>query len=202
MQNLNHINQLDLNGVYSYADYLLWSFEERVELIKGRIFKMSPAPNRKHQQTVGNIYFHYRNFFNEKQCGCDLLIAPFDVRLYDSKRKSNNDKDIFTVVQPDLCIVCDKDKLDEQGCIGAPDLIVEILSKGNSRKEMRTKYDLYEENGVKEYWIVFPYEEVLQQFVLNEQNKYVLHRSYVTDESVQSVIFPDMLLPLAKVFEE
>ncbi len=97
-------------------------------------------------------------------------------------------------------MICDKDKLDEQGCIGAPDLIVEILSPGNSKKEMKTKYALYEEAGVQEYWIVFPSEHVLQQFVLNEQGIYQLKNSFTEDEVFQAYIFPDLEIDLAAVF--
>ncbi len=201
MKRITDFSQLDLNAAYTYGDYLLWQFSERVELIKGSIFKMSPAPNRKHQQISLNLsVLLYQSI---KNCGqkCKIYTAPFDVRLLKSAKKTAN-KDIFTVVQPDMCIVCDPEKLDEQGCIGAPDLIVEILSKGNSKKEMKIKYELYEENGVREYWVIFPYEEVLQQFVLNENGKYELHQIYSEDEKVQSVIFPNLEINLELIFEE
>ncbi len=148
---ISNIADLDLNGTYSYADYLQWRFDETVELIKGKIFKMSPAPNVKHQRISWNLTHIFSNYFWKKPCSA--FAAPFDVRLYDPKKSSKNNKDIFTVVQPDICIICDEEKIDDLGCIGAPDLIIEILSKGNSNKEMKNKYELYEENGVKEYWI-------------------------------------------------
>jgi len=99
---------------------------------------------------------------------------PFDVRLLDKNKSSIANKDVYTVVQP---VICDQNKLDEKGCIGAPDLIIEILSPGNSKKENIFKYDLYEEAGVKEYWIVFPSELVLQQFVLNERK--ILFKTFI-----------------------
>jgi Uma2 family endonuclease len=105
------------------------------------------------------------------------------------------------VVQPDLCVICDKSKLDEQGCIGSPDLIVEILSKGNSKKEMRIKYDLYEETGVGEYWVVFPYEQVLQQFIL-EKGKYQLKGSFAEDDIFKAYLFSDLEIDLAEIFRE
>ncbi|GAB4493032.1 MAG: Uma2 family endonuclease [Raineya sp.] len=167
MKYITDISQLDLNGTYSYADYLLWRFEQSVELIKGKIFQMSPAPSVRHQRVSRKIAENFYPYLNNKPC--EYFIAPFDVRLLDKKKSKKANKDIYTVVQPDLCIICDKDKLDERGCIGSPDLIVEILSPGNSKKEMKIKYALYEEAGVQEYWIVFPSEYVLQQFVLNEK---------------------------------
>ncbi|WP_035758320.1 Uma2 family endonuclease, partial [Hugenholtzia roseola] len=188
MKYITDINDLDLNGTYTYADYLTWRFEQSVELIKGKIFKMSPAPSVKHQRVSGKLYGNLFVFL--KHSACDLFSAPFDVRLLDRKKSLKANKDFYTVVQPDICIICDKSKLDERGCVGAPDLIIEILSPGNSKKEMRTKYALYEESGVKEYWVVFPSEHVLQQYVLNENEKYELKSSFVEDEIFNAHIFP------------
>src|SRR5580692_3473760 len=106
---------LDLDKAYTYADYFKWQFEERVELIKGRIFKMTPAPTRMHQKISGVIYNAIYNYLQGKEC--EVYAAPFDVRL---PRKSKEDKDIITVLQPDICLICDLSKLDDRGCIGAP----------------------------------------------------------------------------------
>jgi Uma2 family endonuclease len=198
MKYLTNISDLDLEGTYSYADYLTWRFEQSVELIKGKVFKMSPAPSVKHQRISGKFYLVIGNYLQAKSC--DLFSAPFDVRLLDKKKSSRANADVYSVVQPDICVICDKDKLDEQGCVGAPDLIVEILSPGNSKREMKIKYALYEEAGVREYWIVFPSEHVLQQFVLNEQGTYQLKNSFTEDEVFQAHIFPDLAIDLAAVF--
>jgi Uma2 family endonuclease len=122
--------------------------------------------------------------------------------LYDSKKSQKANKEVFTVVQPDLCVICDREKIDEKGCIGAPDLIIEILSLGNSKKEMKLKYELYEESGVKEYWVVYPYEENLLKFVLNEQQKYELHQIFNTEDMATSFVFPTLEVNLEKVFAE
>jgi Uma2 family endonuclease len=122
--------------------------------------------------------------------------------LLDKKKSSKANAEVYTVVQPDICVICDKTKLDERGCIGAPDLIIEILSPGNSKKEMKTKYALYEESGVQEYWIVFPSEHVLQQYVLNEQGRYELKNSFTEDEVFNAHIFPELQIDLADIFEE
>jgi len=168
MTKITQLSQLDLTASYSYADYLTWQLNETVELIKGKIQLMSPAPNVKHQRL--SIYLSSRLFYYFENKACQVFSAPFDVRLYDRTKSLLVNKEITTVVQPDICVICDNSKLDEQGCNGAPDWIIEILSKGNSKKEVKIKHALYAESGVKEYWLVFPYEEVVQQFVLNDEN--------------------------------
>ncbi|WP_027001886.1 Uma2 family endonuclease [Hugenholtzia roseola] len=200
MKYITDINDLDLNGTYTYADYLTWRFEQSVELIKGKIFKMSPAPSRKHQKISGKLYV--KVFMAFQKNACEVYSAPFDVRLLDKKKSLKANTEIYTVVQPDICVICDKSKLDERGCIGAPDLIIEILSPGNSKKEMRTKYALYEESGVKEYWVLYPSEHVLQQYILNENEKYELKNNFAEDEIFNSHIFSDLQIDLSEIFEE
>ncbi|WP_392420593.1 Uma2 family endonuclease [Capnocytophaga canis] len=194
MATINNINQLDLvNGVYTYADYLLWKFEERVELLKGKIFKMSPAPSLKHQRISLNITLFLGNYFKNQKC--QLFVAPFDVRLPKKDEKGDN---IHTVVQPDLCVICDESKLDERGCIGAPDLIIEILSPGNSKKEMKNKFELYQESGVEEYWIVNPTDENILVNIL-EDGKYRILKP-VVDEYITSVKFPELKIHTSDIF--
>ena len=185
---------LDLNKAYTYADYYKWKFEERVELIKGRIFEMSPTPNRLHQELAGKLHikigaFLYNNIYK-------VYIAPFDVRL---PRKSKEDKDIFTVLQPDLCIICDPSKLDKRGCIGAPDIVIEVLSPSNNKKELKNKYEVYEEAGVKEYWIVMPYERTMLIYTLVE-GKYQPSKLLAAGDIVKSLILPGFTLDLAEFF--
>ncbi len=189
------IDQLDLNGTYTYADYLLWQFEERLELIKGKIFKMSPTPNTRHQAIAGKLYLKIGNFFENHYC--QAFFAPFDVRL-PRKGQFVTDQKIYTVVQPDLCVICDESKLDERGCLGAPDLMVEILSPGNSKKEKDNKFDLYQENGVREYWLVEPADNTLYAYVLNENGIYIGLKP--ATEKFRSAIFPDLEIDLRKIF--
>lgn len=193
MEAVTNINELDLNKIYSYADYLRWKFEERIELLKGRIFKMSPAPNVKHQRISMNLTLGLGTVFDREKC--QLFSAPFDVRL---PRKNSEDEQIYTVVQPDLCVICDEEKLDERGCVGAPDLIIEILSPGNSKKEMKNKFEIYEEAGVKEYWVVNPTEENVLIFVL-ENGRYI-GLAPVVDREITSKIFPDLAIHTDKIF--
>ena len=200
MAKITELSQLDMNGTYSYADYLTWQLEESVELIKGKIMAMSPAPNRKHQTISGSLFLSLGNHFKRK--ACQVFVAPFDVKLYDRRKSQLSDREVFSVVQPDLCVICDKDKLTEQGCDGSPDWIIEVLSPGNSKKEVRLKYDLYQENGVGEYWLVYPYEQIVQQFVLDDSGKYRLHALYPGNETATPYLFPDLQIDLNDVFAE
>jgi len=186
---------LDLNKTYTYADYFKWKFEERVELIKGKVFKMSPAPNRAHQKLAGHIYRRIGNFLEGNPC--EVYTAPFDVRI---PRKSKNDKDIITVLQPDVCVICDLTKLDFHGCIGAPDLVVEVLSPGNNAKELKKKYDVYEEAGVKEYWVVSPQDQWLRIYSLTK-GKYVESPYLLSGDVAESSVLEGFSLNVEELFK-
>jgi len=191
---ITNIDQLDLvNGIYTYADYLMWKIKDRLELLKGKIFQMG-VPSLTHQTVSMNFSRLLSNYFYKTPC--KLFAAPFDVRL---AKKGEKDNEVYTVVQPDLCVVCDADKLDERGCWGAPDLIIEILSPGNSKKEMLNKYELYEEAGVREYWVVRPDYKEITQFVL-ENNKYRTLPPVVEGTIIHSAIFPDLSLQTEDIF--
>lgn len=190
-------NELDESLTYSYANYLNWLFDERLELIKGRIFKMSPAPSRVHQEIFGAIFNSIYSFLKDKSC--KVYSAPFDVRF---PKGSKADQDIFTVLQPDICVVCDKSKLDDRGCLGAPDLVVEILSPGNNKKELLNKYNVYEEFGVKEYWVVSPGEQTLMIYTLNDKGKFQPSKLFTLSEEVGSTVLPGFVLKLDDVFED
>ncbi len=193
--------QLDLNGSYSYADYLTWHFDGAIELIKGKIMAMTPAPNSEHQAISWRLSGVLFNYFKNKPCRA--FTAPFDVRLYDRKKSIVANREIFSVVQPDISVICDKAKIDAQGCLGAPDWIIEILSRGNSKKDMQLKYALYQESGVKEYWLVYPGEQAVHQFVLDEPSeKYQLLAMFGKDDLVSPDLFPDCRIALREVFED
>ena len=189
---INHIEDLDpINGLYTYADYLLWKFKERVEIIKGKLFKMS-APAIEHQEISfrlsGLFFIHFRHHT------CKVFTAPFDVVF-----KGLNGKE-DTVVQPDLCVVCDPEKLsDGKRCQGAPDLIVEILSPSTAKKDLNNKFRLYEEAGVSEYWIVRPEEQSVTLYVLENGN----YRGLIPiteGDTVQSVKFPTLRVHTKDIF--
>jgi Uma2 family endonuclease len=200
MARITQLSQLDLNAEYSYADYITWQFDEMVELIKGKVSLMCPAPNVKHQKISWRLNGKLFNYFENKSC--QAFTAPFDVRLYNRKKSILQNKDIFTVVQPDICVICDADKLDEQGCNGAPDWIIEIISKSTAKKDAKTKYELYAENGVKEYWLVYPAEQIIQQFVLNEETAQYQLMNLYADEKASSYLFPDLEIDLTQLFKD
>ena len=195
---ITSLDQLDLTRQYTYADYLTWRVQERLELIRGYIWKMSPAPSRRHQQLVSNLHGLIWVYLKGKPC--QVFMAPFDVRL-PRKNKITNET-ITTVVQPDLCIVCDLAKLDDAGCIGAPDLVIEVLSKGNTKKEMKEKFDAYQEAGVREYWIVQPEYDNVLVYTLNEQGQFIGQHPYDESDTLSPLIFPNLQIDLHEVFEE
>lgn len=193
MQEIKDISALDFNKVYTYTDYLSWKFKERVELIKGKIFRMTPAPSTNHQKVSMDISVRLYQFLDKTKCR--IFSAPFDVRL-----KKLNEKETYTVVQPDIVVICDSSKLDEKGCVGAPDPIVEILSPSTSKKDLNDKFSLYEENGVQEYWIVELNDEFVLVYDLNEKGKYTGRKPFTKDMSVSSNVIEGFQLDLSELF--
>lgn len=190
------LDDIDASLTYSYANYLTWLFDDRVELLKGKLFKMS-APSPFHQEISGNLFSVFHGYLKGK--ACKVYYAPFDVRFF---KESKADKDIYTVLQPDICVICNRDKIDKRGCIGAPDLVIEILSPGNNKKELLNKYTIYEEFGVKEYWIVSPGEQTLLKYTLDLQGKYQPSKLFTLSEKVYSEVLPGFELDLDVVFED
>jgi Uma2 family endonuclease len=187
-------SDLDLTKTYTYADYLKWTFDERLELIKGKIFKMSPAPSSAHQLVSGAVYVALYNYLEGKPC--EVFPAPFDVRL---TKRLTDDKDVITVVQPDICVICDMLKIEKRGCLGAPDIVIEILSPGNNKTELKNKYEVYEESGVLEYWIIHPFEKSLYKYVL-VNGRFLSARPFTTGDIVTTEILPGFALNLDKIF--
>lgn len=198
MTPITDISQLDLNGSYSYADYLTWRFKEYVELIKGRIMRKMSAPTSQHQQIAtdltGVIWSQLRGQI------CRIYAAPFDVRLMRST--GNGDAQVRTVVQPDISVVCDPAKIDRRGCVGAPDWIIEIVSPSSLVLDTRTKFDLYAENGVAEYWIAYPGEQVVTAYALAENEQYELTGTYAEPGPMRSTTLPELLIDWGDIFQE
>jgi Uma2 family endonuclease len=180
---------------YTYADYLNFTFDEMVEIIKGRIFKMSPAPSSLHQRLSRNLTTAIDIFLKNKKC--EVFCAPFDVIL------PTKDKDFMQsdkVVQPDIVVICNPDLIQERGCFGVPDWIIEILSPHTTKKDIQDKYNLYEEAGVTEYWIVEPRNSTVEVFVL-ENEKYRRVGAYVTDDIIPCNVLKGLEIDLKEVFE-
>lgn len=194
---LHTVNEPDIeSGHYSYADYLTWKIDDMMELIRGKAFKWAAAaPGMSHQKVSLRLASALFTFLKGKPC--QVFQAPFDVRFPVKSKKSD---EIDTVLQPDLCVVCDESKLDEAGCIGAPDLVVEILSPGNNRKELKLKYEVYEESGVKEYWVIHPTEQTLLVYTL-VNGKYQPSGLFVAGDVVESTCIEGFKLNLEEIFE-
>jgi Uma2 family endonuclease len=183
------------NQKYSYADYLTWDEGERLELIDGEIFNIAPAPSRRHQQVLRELSTAFSVFLREKEC--EVFFAPFDVRLLEDNKQ---DDDINNVVQPDLSIVCDKEKLDDKGCKGAPDMIIEVLSPSSVKLDRWKKYQLYKKAGVNEYWLVEPVNNSVEiHHLIDDQYKF--QGVFTKDDTISVNIFPGFKLDLNQIFE-
>ncbi len=184
-------------GHYSYADYLTWPMDLVAELIQGKMFKKAAAaPNRIHQRVSLKLSVKLYQFLEGKTC--QVYEAPFDVRF---PKDSKEDHEIFDVVQPDLCVVCDPSKLDERGCIGAPDLIVEILSPGSTKLELKHKYGLYESRGVREYWIIHPEHQNLLIYTW-VKGTYVPSQLFTAGDVIESEVIKGFKLDLEEFFSD
>lgn len=180
---------------YTYADYLLWENGERWEIIRGRAYNMTPAPNTIHQLISMEMATQLTTQLKGK--ACRVIAAPFDVRLPLGKEK---EEDIENIVQPDITIVCDPGKLDKKGCLGTPDMVIEILSPSTSRKDRMEKFFLYEEAGVKEYWLVSPEDKLVEVFRLGPGGKYGRPEMYCETDTVQLDVIKELTIDLNPVF--
>lgn len=178
---------------YTYADYLKFDFDHMVELIKGQLFKMSPAPHPDHQKVSLGFTLSLGTYLEKKSC--QLFHAPFDVILPIENRKLESAN---TVVQPDLCVICDVDKITDAGCVGAPDLVIEILSPSTAKKDMTDKYEIYEQSGVKEYWTISVRNKLVQVFLL-DKGRYGRPQIYNDKDTISPSMFPDLEIDLSRV---
>lgn len=185
--------QIKQDRKYTYKDYLTWPEDERREIIDGVAYDMAPAPLRFHQRISIKLAYQFEDYLKDKTC--EVYDAPFDVVF-------EEDEYTDTVVQPDIAIICDKSKLTDNGCTGAPDLIVEISSPSTARKDLKEKFSLYERTGVKEYWIVHPTDKTVLVFKLGENNEYGKVERYDSEDSIKVGIFEDLVIDLKAVFKE
>jgi Uma2 family endonuclease len=199
---MNSIDDLDFSKTYTYADYYSWRFDERVELIRGKVFEMINYPGAfcmgtNHQIISGNIACTLWEFLSNGNKIADVFTAPFDVRLVD---KSRCDEDVSNVVQPDISVFLDRANLDERGGVGTPEIVVEILIPGNNLTELKEKFQLYEDFEVTEYWIVFAEEQSLLRYTLNNNGKYIAGKILTNGEKLTTPILPGFELTMDAVF--
>jgi Uma2 family endonuclease len=175
---------------YTYADFLKWDEGERVEIIDGELVKLA-APVRKHQGVSQELARRIGNFLEGKPC--KLYPAPFAVRLNPAEDENDD-----TVLQPDIVVVCDSAKLDDNGCNGAPDLVIEILSPSTARYDRIVKFRKYQQAGVREYWIVDPDTETVQACLL--ENGHYITNMYDEHDMAPVAVLPGCEINLKEVF--
>ena len=185
-------------GLYTYADYLTWPEDERWEIIDGVAYDMTPAPAPRHQRILVHLIYQLQSQLKGQPC--ILFPAPFDVRLPDSE--DSRDEVITTVVQPDISVICKKDKIGRRGCVGAPDLAVEILSPSTAYKDQTAKLNLYERSGVREYWVVNPERQSVQVYLLREEGGFAKPVEYRSPEALPSAALEGIEVALEEVFAD
>ncbi len=188
---IERFEDLDLTRRYTYADYVTWKFEERVELFRGWVMKMA-GPSTYHQRVSTRLLRSLADAV--EPYGCEVFVAPTDVLIA-------RDEEGDTIVQPDLFIVCDSTKIKKQYIEGAPDFIAEIVSPGNGKKELDKKYKQYEEAGVREYWVIHPLDKTVLRYVLNDEGLFVGQVPRTVDsEAIECSIFEGVVLSGGQVF--
>ncbi len=185
-------------GIYTAADYITWRTEELLELIRGKIYRMSPSPVSGHQIVLGDLHEQMVKTAKLKN-GCRIWLAPFDVYLIhpgeDWKKTTN-------IVEPDIFINCDPSKIHRRGCIGAPDFVVEILSPGTRKKDATLKFELYQEYGVREYWMISVSERLIIVNLLNEKGLYETQQPVTEGQTLSPRDFPEITINLAELFKD
>ena len=190
---------IDASKRYTYADYLTWFDDIRRELINGFVYLMS-GPLRRHATVSRELILRLGGFIKKKKGKCQLFFAPFDVRL--PMDGSKDDDKIYNVFQPDIIVVCDLSKLDDKGCVGAPDLVVEIVSPSTAKKDWHLKFGMYEKAGVREYWIVDPKAKTVYVFLLQPDGEFDDGNLYEVGQKAPVHILEGLEIDLKELFEE
>ena len=181
---------------FNYGDYLQWTGDERWELIDGEPLCMSPAPSRVHQALVLELGSQILAYLRGKQCR--VYVAPFDVRL---PRGDEPDKEVATVVQPDVAVICDPAKLDDAGCRGAPDWVIEVISPSTGVRDQVQKRDLYEGRGVLEYWTIDPIGRLLTIYRRQSEGGFGPPETLPARGGQDVSLFPGLRIDLDPPFE-
>ena len=182
---------------YTFADVLTWEENERIEIVNGEPFMMAP-PTSTHQEISGALFAQLYNYLEGKQCR--VYAAPFAVRLFE--QDGDTPEDVDTMVEPDLSVICDRNKIDKQGCKGAPDLVIEILSPSTRRHDRIVKLGLYQRAGVREYWIVNPEDKTVQVMLRDSTGALRIHEDYGQEDTAKVNVLDGCFIELGKVFAE
>ncbi|WAM31054.1 Uma2 family endonuclease [Caldicellulosiruptor naganoensis] len=187
-----------ISKFWTYQDYLKLPEEARVEIIDGVIYDMSPAPSRVHQKIVSELTITIGSYLRQNKKPCEIYTAPFDVVLVSEGQDENQ---AINVVQPDISIICDKRKLTEKGCVGAPEMIIEVVSPNNLIHDYVRKLNLYTQFGVKEYWIVNPANQTILVYRLKDNEGLQAPESYTFNDKIKVGIFEDLIIDFAQIKE-
>ncbi|GEN33502.1 Uma2 family endonuclease [Aneurinibacillus danicus] len=182
----------DESKTYTYKDWLVW--EGRWELIHGKAYNMTPAPSSEHQFIVGELFFALRNFF--KNIDCRVFVSPFDVFFSENGNYEHPDH----VVQPDISVICDEKQITKKGCYGAPTLVVEVLSPSTALKDYNEKFAVYQQFGVKEYWIVDPVNKMIHVHGLSD-GYFTKRTTYGEKDELKSFVFEDVMIDIRTIFK-
>ena len=181
---------------HTYGDYCRWPEDVRYELIDGQAYLMSPGPNRRHQELVGEVFLQIGIALRDSSCR--PYVAPFDVRL---PRANEADDDVDTVVQPDISVICDRAKLDDRGCRGAPDWVIEVLSPSTASHDQILKRALYERHGVREYWLIHPVDLVVTVYRLVD-GAYGRPDIYELKDTLACGILPEVVIDWGRMLRD
>lgn len=180
---------------YTYKDYLGWPDEERWEIIDGIPFNLTPVPSPRHQEILGELFRQISNHLVGR--ACRVYVAPFDVRLFPSEKQDDN-----TVVQPDLTVIGEPKIITNLSCEGVPDLIVEVLSPSTAKKDKGVKKRLYERAGVKEYWIVDPFNHTIEVYsCLTDGGKFGEPTLYGPEDELKVEMLEGLVMDLCAIFK-
>lgn len=179
---------------YTFADYIAWDESERMEIIDGEAVMLA-TPSSIHQEISMELSRQFANYLEGKKCR--VYAAPFAVRLFE--KDDDAPGSVNTVVEPDLSVICDRNKIDKHGCKGAPDLIIEILSPSSRRHDRLVKLGMYQKAGVREYWIVNPEEASVQVLTLKD-GLLLPHEEYGQDGVAKVNVLDGCFIELCKVF--
>ncbi|APM40757.1 Uma2 family endonuclease [Clostridium kluyveri] len=176
------------NKIYTYADYMNYPEGARIELIGGTIYDMSPAPSRIHQELIMELSARFYNYIKTNNGNCKVYPSPFDVFLTDDENLDN----CKNIVQPDISVICDRNKLNDKGCIGAPDMVIEIVSPFNPNNDYIKKLNLYDQYKVKEYWIVNPMNKSTLVYRLDNTTHYAAPETYNFTDKIKVGIYNNL----------
>jgi Uma2 family endonuclease len=185
------IDNFDENRSYTYADYLTWEGKERYQLINGKVFQMA-SPSVIHQAILMGLSSKFDNWLQGKPC--KAFASPLDVRLFPKKDKSDK-----TVVQPDLLVVCDKNKIAKNSIDGSPDLVIEIVSPSNTHSELFLKFQYYLKAGVREYWVIDPDTKKAQVHIY--ENGHYISTIYEDNAVIPVAVLPGLEIALEELWE-